>query len=109
MHPSAIHNATDRFALLYQQGRRYELVYRYETWVQYVSRRPRARVDLTAFADELTAEEPGDAHWAFEGVGALEPTLELVGAEESAIAPDAFRARITEFLRAAPPAWDPFS
>ena len=36
-------------------------VYRYETWVQYTSRRPRARVDLTPLAEELTAEEPGDA------------------------------------------------
>jgi hypothetical protein len=108
LHPSAIHNATDRFALLYQQGRSYRFVYRYETWVQYASRRPRARVDLTPFAEELTADEPADARWTFEGVGALDPTLLLVGAEESTIAPEVFRDRVVAFLRAAPSAWNPY-
>ena len=34
------------FALLVVRGRRYRFTYRYETWVQYRSRRPKARVDL---------------------------------------------------------------
>jgi hypothetical protein len=108
VHPSAVNNATDRFALLFVQGARYELVYRYETWVQYVSRRPRPRVDLTSLATELSAEEPGPAAWTFDGVAALAPSLRLAGAEVSAIAPDRFRARLEEFLRAAPPGWDPY-
>jgi hypothetical protein len=107
-HPAAIHNATDRFTVVYQQGGRSELVYRYETWVQYMSRRPRARADLTAFAEELTAEEPGDARWTFDGVGDLEPALQLVGAEESSIPPESFLDRVTTFLRAAPAAWNPY-
>jgi hypothetical protein len=107
-HPGAIHNETDRFALLYQYGPRSELVFRYETWVQYTSRRPRPRVDLTPFADELTAEEPGDGRWSFDGVDALEPVLQLVGADASAVAPDTFRDRLFAFLRSAPPAWNPY-
>jgi hypothetical protein len=108
VHPSAIHNATDQFTIVYQQGRRYELVYRYETWVQYTSRRPRARADLTPLAEALTADEPGDAMWAFDGVGDLEPVLQLNGADESALTPGTFFERLQAFLRAAPPGWDPY-
>jgi hypothetical protein len=108
VHPGAIHNATDRFTLVYQQGGRSELVYRYETWVQYMSRRPRARVDLSPLAEELTGREPGDAVWAFDGVGELEPALQLAGANGSAVAPDDFLERVTTFLRSAPAAWNPY-
>lgn len=108
VHPGAIHNATDRFTLVYRQGLRYEVVFRYETWVQYMSRRPRARVDLTPLAEELTGGEPGDARWTFEGVGDLEPALQLVGAEASTIEPDDFLERVTTFLRSAPAAWNPY-
>ncbi|MGZ8765153.1 MAG: DUF6687 family protein [Acidimicrobiia bacterium] len=108
VHPGAIHNATDRFTVVYQQGSRSELVYRYETWVQYTSRRPRARVDLTPLAEKLTGGEPGDSRWVFGGVADLEPTLQLVGTGESAIAPEAFLERVSTFLRAAPAAWDPY-
>jgi hypothetical protein len=108
VHPGAIHNATDRFTVVYQQGDRFELVYRYETWVQYTSRRPRARADLTPLAEELTADEPGEARWTFDGVGDLEPALRLTGADASAIAPQPFLERVSAFLRAAPAAWNPY-
>jgi hypothetical protein len=109
VHPGAIHNATDQFTVLYQQGSRFELVYRYETWVQYRSRRPRARVDLTLLAEELTAEEPGDARWTFDGVADLEPVLKLTGADASTIAPQSFVERVMTSLRSAPIAWNPYS
>jgi len=108
VHPGAIHNATDRFVVLYQQATRYEVVFRYETWVQYISRRPRPRVDLAPLAEALTAEEPGDAGWSFDGVGDLEPALQLSGAEASVISPDEFRERVSRFLARAEPAWDPY-
>ncbi len=108
VHPGAIHNATDRFTLVYQQGARYEVVFRYETWVRYMSRRPRARVDLTPLAEELTAAEPTDAHWTFAGVDDLEPALQLVGADTSTIEPGAFLDRVATFLRSAPAAWNPY-
>ncbi len=40
VHPAALNNATDRFRLLIARGTEYEVQYRYETWVQYRSRRP---------------------------------------------------------------------
>ena len=111
VHPSAINNATDRFRVLYRHGPRYELQYRYETWVRYLSRRPPGRVDLAPVAEELTALEPGDAHWVFDGVGAIAPALHLTGAgpdASSAIPPDQFRTRILDALAAGPVAWDPY-
>jgi hypothetical protein len=107
-HPMAVHNATRRNRILTVQGRRYVLAYRYESWVQYITMPPLPRVDLAPFAEALSAEEPGAAAWSFEGVDALTPALTLSGAEESAIAPEAFRTRLVEFLAAAPPAWDPY-
>ena len=107
-HPMAVHNATPRNRILTVQGRHYALAYRYESWVQYMTAPPLPRVDLAPFAEALSAEEPGRAAWSFEGVDALTPGLTLSGAPESAIAPEAFRARLIEFLAAAPPAWDPY-
>lgn len=111
IHPGAVHNATDRFRLLYVRGQRYEVRYRYETWVQYMSRRPPGRIDLTPLAQELSAREPGAAKWTFDGVDAIAPALHLIGAGEdgnSAINPEEFRAAVTRTLATGASAWDPY-
>ena len=72
--PGAVHNATDRFRLVYLQGRRYEVQYRYETWVQYTSRRPAGRIDLDDLASQASALETSSAPWLFTGVSAIFPT-----------------------------------
>lgn len=107
-HPMAVHNATRRNCILTQQGRRYGATYRYESWVQYVTAPPRPRADLTPLAEALSAEEPGGVAWTFDGVSALTPRLALPDNRESAIPPEVFKARVIEFLAAAPPAWDPY-
>jgi len=107
LHPMALHGATRGFALLVRQRRRYELTYRYESWVQYRSRPVRARRDLGVLAAALSSEEPGDATWSYDGSGALTPRLRLQGADESVLAPDDFLRRLEDFLAAAPPDWDP--
>jgi hypothetical protein len=109
LHPMALHNATERGALLLLRGRRYELRYRYESWVQYRSRTVRPRVDLAPLADELTAEEGGAGTWVAGRVSELTPTLSLVGAEESEVAPERLRAVVEAHLRRSPPAWDPYA
>jgi len=86
LHPMAINNATDRFALLCVRDRRYEFTYRYESWVQYRSRRPHPRVDLRPLAAELTTAEAGHARWVFEGVETLSPRLYLADGDESHLA-----------------------
>jgi hypothetical protein len=109
LHPMAVCNATDRFAVMTITGQRFALLYRYETWVQYWSRRPRPRVDLSPLAERLTAEERGDAQWVFEGVDALAPRLYLKGDGESTLSPDGFRHAVEQELATAEPAWLPFS
>jgi hypothetical protein len=108
LHPMAVNNATDCLAVLSVRGRSYDVAYRYESWVQYRTRRPRARVDLRPLAAELTDAEPGEAAWVFEGVETLTPRLYLQGADESAFSPEEFRATLETYLTSAPPAWDPY-
>jgi hypothetical protein len=74
------------------RGRTYELTYRYETWVQYQTRRPRPRVDLTSLADRLNSEETAPGRWVAQPASALTPVLRLDGGTESGIAPAALRA-----------------
>lgn len=108
LHPMAVHNATARLATLFVTGQHYEFCYRYESWVQYRSRLPRPRVDLTPLADELTELEP-HGRWVFDGVGALTPRLRLEGADASTMAPADFRSRLTGYMAHAAPAWDPYA
>lgn len=113
-HPMAIYNATQCLRVLYLKGRSYELEYRYESWVQYISRRPLPRVDLSPLAECLSLDEASSCHqpagtWTFDGVAALTPRFRLVGAEASRIPPETFRRRLEEYLATAPPAWDPYS
>jgi hypothetical protein len=105
-HPIALHNATERFALLVSRGSVCELRYRYETWVQYVSRRPRARVDLTPLAEELSARDHG--RWVFDGVDEITPRLHREDEGPSALDPALLRDRLIAVLGTASPAWDPY-
>ena len=107
-HPLALHTATDRFRLLLVQGRTYEFQYRYETWVQYVSRRPSPRVDLAPLAADFSGQEEGGGTWKFDGVEEITPGMRLTGAPESRIAPERFIQQVESFLSSAPPAWDPY-
>jgi hypothetical protein len=108
LHPMAVNNASERLALLSMRGSSYEFTYRYESWVQYRSRRPRPRVDLRPLADELTADETSGGHWVFEGVETLTPRLYLRGAEESSLTPSTLRSRLEAHLATSEPAWNPY-
>ncbi len=108
IHPMALNNATDRFTLLLVRGRRYRVVQRYETWVQYRSRRPPGRVDLRPLADELTAVEPGTARWVAEAPDGLSPQLTLFHGHESGLERADVLARVRRHLTGAPTAWDPY-
>jgi hypothetical protein len=110
LHPMAVHNATERGTLLTRRGRRYELAYRYESWVQFRSRCVRPRVDLAPLAERLNAEETDGVTWTAEPVSGLTPVLGMVGdgTAESTITPEGFVALVEAHLRTAPPAWDPY-
>lgn len=108
VHPMAVHNATRRFRVLLAQGHRYELQFRYETWVQYVSARPAPRVDLAPLAARLTEAERGRAEWSFNGAASTLPRLAPVGAGISSLPLDGLLRDVVAFLESAPPAWDPY-
>jgi hypothetical protein len=108
-HPAAINNATSALRVLTMHGQRYELVFRYESWVKYTSRRPMPRVDLAPLAARLQDEERNGARWSFDGVAALVPSLRLVDGHESDIDPARFRTMVERYLATAPPAWDPYA
>jgi hypothetical protein len=108
LHPMAVHNATERGALLVHSGGRTTFTYRYESWVQYRSRAVRPRVDLSPLAEQLTSEEPGAETWVAELVSGLTPSLSVAGDGESGLAPGRIGTLVEEHLRRAPAAWDPF-
>jgi hypothetical protein len=112
LHPIAVHNATERGAVLTVRGRHYEFGYRYESWVQFRTRPVRRRVDLTPLAEQLTAaesEQGGTVSWVADGVSGLTPTLVPADQQESGLEPTAVRTLVEAHLRTADAAWDPYT
>lgn len=109
IHPMAVNNRTERVTIARLRGRRYDVELRYEGWVQMQSRRVRPRRDLAPLAARLQDEETGDAVWSATPVGGILPRLRLGEGQESSIAPDRFVDLLTDHLRTAPPAWDPYT
>lgn len=107
-HPYALHTRTPCTRLIVIQGERVEVQYRYEGWVQFASRRPAARVDLSALADELSREEAPGGTWRFDGVDRITPKLRFIGDSASAIPADSVTRRVIHALRTGAPAWNPY-
>jgi hypothetical protein len=105
VHPMAVHNATDSSGVALVHGHRYQYTDRYETWVQYVSRVRRARVDLRPLANRLSALD--EAEWRADAPGALAPTLAHDG--RSSLSSATFLGELRDHLASAPPAWDPYA
>ncbi len=94
-HPMAIHNAINCNRVLVRQGRMYELYFRYETWVDFVSRPLKPRIDLTGFAERLSKME-GGGRWSFSGVDDIIARLRLQGKKESRLSPNQFVKLLSE-------------
>ena len=105
-HPYAVHNATDRFAVLTLGGGPPELRDRYETWIHYTSCRPRPRVDLGDLATDLTRRET-TGRWVFDGVEALSPALHFEGTT-SDVDDETFVTAVREALTEARVTWSPY-
>jgi hypothetical protein len=108
-HPFAINNSTSCFRILLIKGSEYELQYRYETWVQYVSRRPMPRVNLESLANTLTEMESNGAVWKFDGVQKITPSLKPIDGGRSSLNAGNFISHVEEFLKTAPAAWNPYA
>lgn len=108
VHPFAIHNRTRCNRILRMTGQRYELQYRYESWVQLASRRPHLRVALADLATELNGVERAAGDWRCEDVNEVAPRLWLEGVSRSSLEPQQFVDRVCRYLATAPVAWDPY-
>lgn len=108
VHPFAIHNRTRCARLVRIQGRRLELQYRYESWLQIRSRRPALRVDLSALARWLNRRERnGRWHWE-NPMLELAPRLMLGNGSATSLSPELILRALREQLRSQPPVWDPY-
>jgi hypothetical protein len=104
-HPMAVNNATDCFRILQVHGRHYTYTDRYESWVQYHSRRPMPRVDLRPLAEDLTSRD-STTEWTATAPSSL--TAQLRSLSESSLDRSDVLADIAGQLRSAEPAWNPY-
>ena len=105
IHPMAVHNRTGCNRIATVCGDRIHIAYRYESWVQMVSRRPPPRVDLKPLAAELSARD-GRA-WSFDGVEQIVPVLAPEGGRTGLSQADVLEA-LQKALAEGAPAWDPY-
>jgi hypothetical protein len=104
VHDMALYEQTQcsRIALVVAEHR-YQARYRYESWVEFQSRRPPPRIDLRPFADLLQTFEGNAGEWAFDDVRHTLPRLRLRGPEggtsPSSLTPGLFFRLLGQFLR----------
>lgn len=109
VHPIAVHNTTECSRLVWIKGDSIEFQYRYESWIQLASRRPARRIDLSGLANQFDDIETAGGSWEFEGVNEVAPRLHLQGSCRSSIGAEEFLARLSDWLRTQPIAWDPYN
>jgi hypothetical protein len=97
VHPFAIHNSTSMMRILLVQGQRYRLYYRYETWVEYISRKLMPRIDLTDLAKQLNGIEKSRGQWQAGDIADMTPSLETQDGRSS-IESKALVEHITSYL-----------
>ncbi|MCU1428981.1 MAG: hypothetical protein JWL83_2981 [Actinomycetia bacterium] len=103
LHPVALYNVIDGFCVLQFQPQP-RIDYRYESWVQFVSRPVRQRRDLRPLAERLTAQD--SVVWKADAPSDLIPSCEPSG--ESTLSRELVERVVTDYLREAPGGWDPF-
>jgi hypothetical protein len=103
--PLAIQSTTDASRILVCQQNRFVYYDRYETWVRYVSTQHPLRRNLERLASELSSLDV--VHWVAGAPSSLVPVLHH-GSEPSSLDTQVVVERVTNFLKTAPPAWDPF-
>lgn len=109
LHRFAVHNRTLCTRLVIVQGRRLAFEYRYESWVQFMSRYPLPRVELDPLVRQLNDHERSGGTWAFEGVKEITPSLRLDAAPESTIDVNQIIRLIERELSLGQPAWQPYA
>jgi hypothetical protein len=98
-HPMAIHNRVDSHRVLVIHKRHFSFYYRYETWVDFVSKNLPPRIDLSAFARRLNELERGATHWQFSGVNDIIGRLTMREGSDSRLSPNEIVKLLTTELR----------
>jgi hypothetical protein len=104
VHDMALYEQTEcsRVALVIDEHR-YQVRYRYESWVELQSRKPPPRIDLKPFADLLQTFEGNAGEWAADDIRRTLPRLRLRGPEggtsPSSLTPGLFLRLLTQHLR----------
>ena len=108
-HPLAVHPRTPAYRVAYidTTTRQYSLSYRFESWVQLVSRAA-GRADLRPLARILTDAEPDGGEWIATGRKTFVGGMWRRDRAPSGIEPDEFAAIVTDYLRDAPITWSPY-
>ena len=109
LHRFAVHNRTLCTRLVIVQGRRLAFEYRYESWVQFMSRYPLPRVDLEPVVKLLNDCERSGGRWIFEGVSDITPCLRLEQAPESTVDINQVIRLLERELSYGKPAWQPYA
>ena len=105
IHRMAVHNRTSCSRVATLCGERIDFSYRYESWVQMVTRRPPPRIDLSALAARLS--EMDNNTWRFDGVAEITPALRPEG-DRSDLDHERFLEALATALRDGKAAWDPY-
>jgi hypothetical protein len=117
LHPMVLYNQTERLrVLMASPGGGYSLRYRYETWVQFVSRQVMPRVDLLPVLPRLQSLEHADVTWTFDGIAVPTPVLQPLGPDglpgDSSLSLDTLIDELVAFYSErqdeAGLQWDPF-
>ena len=104
VHDMALYEQTScsRVALVIA-GQRYQVRYRYESWVELQSRQPPPRIDLRPFADFLMTFEGNPGEWVADDVQRSLPRLRLRGPEggtsSSSLTTGLFLRLLVNYLR----------
>lgn len=105
IHRMAVFNRTSCNRVATLCGSWISFSYRYESWVQMVSRRPPQRVDLSPLAVRLS--ETDNNAWRFDGVHEITPALCPEG-NHSGLDHDRFLEALIGALRRGAAAWNPY-
>lgn len=109
VHPFAVNTATPCTRLLRVQGQHYEFEYRYESWLQIVSRRVPLRVRLDGVVERLNALEPAAPMWiADDPMTGIVPRLRRGDTSPSTLSLETVIAELCDAFNSAPVAWDPY-
>lgn len=109
VHPMAVHRRTERWQIAYVDPYRrdYRLVYRFESWVQLMSRTA-GRVDLRPAAAALTRAEPNGGEWIANGRKTFIAWLRRRDSGPSDLGPEQFVTTVIDTLANAPITWTPY-